>query len=528
MSNHAMTSRSVSRDRLLTFAFAAAELLVEIEPNGTITWAAGAFPSHFGQPAEHFIGCNLTCLIAPVDHDALLRTLVGVMMRGRMPPVVLRLNDTTRGPAAFAALKLPGHLPRVCVTLGPMPSTPPAKSDGVQPAPTFTREAEARLRTRQAASLGLLDVKGWAEATASLDGNERNLLRDEIGEALGSVSGPDTMVGELAEGRYGVVSRRQVDMDMLASGLAALIQARPTGAAVLVDGTAIGLSETGLKPLQAVRALRFALSKFAEGGSGAVASAGFATGLAGFIALVRTQANVMRDVIARRQFDMVFQRVVHLGNRTVSHHEALLRPYAVDGISWNSTQDFVTCAEALGLAEELDVAVLEKVLAVLAHSPECSVAANVSGLSMQSLTFRKCLLDLLPRGSYRRLLVELTETAEIEDVTTAVTTLDLLRASNIALCIDDFGAGNAAFRYLRDFRMEYVKIDGAYVQAALRSRRERDIVTSMITLARSMGAQAIAEMIETPEQANLMQELGCTLGQGWLFGRPAPSPASAY
>jgi EAL domain-containing protein (putative c-di-GMP-specific phosphodiesterase class I) len=74
--------------------------------------------------------------------------------------------------------------------------------------------------------------------------------------------------------------------------------------------------------------------------------------------------------------------------------------------------------------------------------------------------------------------------------------------------------------------MDYVKIDGAYVQAATHSPRERELVTSMLVLARSMGAQAIAEMIETREQAHLMQELGSTFGQGWLFGRPGSLPGS--
>jgi hypothetical protein len=274
MSQFAPPGRSAPRDRLLAFAFAGADLLIETAPDATITWAAGAFNVRFGRPAESFIGCNLASLIAPADHEALARTLVGVTLRGHTSPVVLHLNDTAASPCALAALKLPGPHPRLCVTLSPLPASPPAKSDGVQPGPVFAREAEARLRTRQATVLGLLDVKGWAEATASLNGSERGTLREEIGEALGSVAGPDTTVGELAEGRYGVVSRRQLDIAMLASGLEALIRAGPAGRSVSVDGNAIGLAESGLEPAQAVRALRFALSKFAEGGSSAVASSG--------------------------------------------------------------------------------------------------------------------------------------------------------------------------------------------------------------------------------------------------------------
>jgi EAL domain-containing protein (putative c-di-GMP-specific phosphodiesterase class I) len=526
MSNAAPPARSASRDRMLAFAFAGAELLVEIEPDATITWAAGAFQSRFGQPAESFVGSKLASLIAPVDHAALGRTLLGITMRGHTPPVVLHLNDTAASPCALAAMKVPGPHPRLCVTLGPLPAPPPAKSDGAQPAPTFAREAEARLRTGQATVLGLLDVKGWADTTASLNANERNLLRDEIGEALGSAAGPDTTVGELADGRFGVVGRRKFDITMLASGLESLIRTRPAGRDVSVDGNAIGLDEAELEPAQAVRALRFALSKFAEGGRTAIEGSGFAAGLAGFIAQANGQTDELRQAITGRHFDLVFQPVVHFGNRSIHHYEALLRPLARSGTLWEGTQDFVTCAEALGLSEELDIAVLEQVVATLNRMPNCSIAANVSGLSMQSETFRDRLFSLLPSGSYRRLLIELTETAEIQDVAAAAVTLDRLRASNISLCIDDFGAGAAAFRYLRDFRMDYLKIDGAYVHAAMRSKRERELVTSMLALARSVGAETISEMIETKEHANMMQELGCTFGQGWLLGRPGPLPQS--
>ena len=125
-----------------------------------------------------------------------------------------------------------------------------------------------------------------------------------------------------------------------------------------------------------------------------MANAGFAAGLAGFIALARQQSSVMRDIIERRHFALDFQRVVNLGNRAVSHFEALLRPYGVDGMPWSCTQDFVTCAEALGLAEELDLAVLEQVLAVLSRLSNCSIAANISGcrckVSRFASAFSRC------------------------------------------------------------------------------------------------------------------------------------------
>jgi len=515
---------AISRDRLLAFAFAAAELLVEIAQDYSITWAAGAFLPRFGEPAERFVGRGLSSLIAPADHDALGRTLINAALSGRMPPVTLRLNDAAGTPCALAALSLPGLPRRLCVTLGPVPVAPPAKPGSLQPAALFGQEVQTRLHGKQPANLGLLDIKGWPATSDAASDQQRSALRDAVGDALGSVAGPGAIVGEVATGRYGVLSQRHLDIARLASGLEALIQARPDGGTVSVDSQAIGLSAPSLKPAQAARALRFALAKFAASGAAAVAASGFAAGLAGFIEQAQGQTEALREAIANRRFQLLFQPVVALRSRIVHHYEALLRPTPAAGALWQTTLEFVTCVEALGLAEDLDLAVVEQVLAMLDRAPRCSIAANVSGLSMQSESFRMRLLQLLPSGSYRRLLIELTETAEIEDIAAAAAMLERLRELNIGLCLDDFGAGAAAFRYLRDLPVDYLKIDGAYVQGALRSQRERKVVTSMLDLARSVGAETIAEAIETNELARLMEELGCTFGQGWLFGQPGPLP----
>ena len=271
MPDIAAPDRSLSRERLVTFAFAAAELLVEIAPDASITWAAGAFPARFGEPAERFVGRKLSSLIAPADHDALGRTLINAALCGHVPPVMLRLSDAAGTPCALAALILPGPQRRLCVTLGPVPVAPPANADGLQPASLFAKEVEARLHGKHAGRLALLDIKGWPAATDDAGDQQRSALRDAVGDALGSVAGPGAIVGEVAAGRYGVLSQRQLDIARLASGLEALIQARPDGGAVSVDSQTIGLSAPGLKPAQATRALRFALARFAASGAAAVA-----------------------------------------------------------------------------------------------------------------------------------------------------------------------------------------------------------------------------------------------------------------
>jgi EAL domain-containing protein (putative c-di-GMP-specific phosphodiesterase class I) len=258
-----------------------------------------------------------------------------------------------------------------------------------------------------------------------------------------------------------------------------------------------------------------------------VRQAGFDAGLRHFLDRTEAQAGAVRAAIENGRFRMVYQPVVRLADRSIHHFEALLRPFPISGHENSSTQEFVGFVEAMGMAELLDRAVLRRASETLAGA-RARVAVNVSGLSMQSASFRADLLELIEStpALASQLLVELTETADIEDVPAAVETVNRLAAAGVPVCLDDFGAGFAAFRYLKEFRVDFVKIDGSYVHSACVGARDSGFVGAMVELARCAGAAAIAEMIETEAQAETMMALGVEFGQGWLFGRPGALPGA--
>jgi EAL domain-containing protein (putative c-di-GMP-specific phosphodiesterase class I) len=397
----------------------------------------------------------------------------------------------------------------------------------------FVREAELALRAGSGARLGLVEVEGWQAVKSGLSAADQDQLRAGIVELL-AAAGPGVMAGEIAEGRYGLLGGGGLDVGGLAGRLRELVRAGPAAGLAQVSETALTLSPAGLTPAQAARTLRYAITRFAEGGSAAARRDGTATGLAGIIARSEQRARAMREAIAAHRFRLQFQPIVALEGRAVHHYEALLRPTRSDRLPHTTTQDFVLFAEMVGLSEELDLAVLTQTFAALRSAPGVTVAANISGFSMQSPDFRTRVSELLaahgditgPAEAPRRLLVELTETAEIENMTAAAGAIAALRAEGVPVCLDDFGAGGAAFRYLREFGVDYVKIDGLYVRAATRGARERGFVASMVELAGAVGARVVAEMVETEEQARLMRELGVQYGQGWVFGRPGSLPGA--
>ncbi len=517
------------RDRFLAFAFAGAELLVETLPDGRITFATGAFPPHFGQASGAFVGRHVATLIAPDHQAAFALALHATTARGRIAPMLVRLDDIGRSVMCLSALLLPGPSPHLFFSIGPAPTHIPDSQQESSGTPILPPGAGAIARAAtlqmqcggasEGGSIGLLELAGWGTVKKRLSAQALDQLRQQISELLAS-AGVCAMASEVSEGRFGVLSPGLLDLTPVIARLEQLLAKSPATRHARLQTADIPLHHH-LPPSQAARALRFVLSRFSDGGIAAATAAGGPDGLESIMEHAQRRAGALQEAIGRRMFRMLFQPVVSLTDGKVHHYEALLRPNPTHGGVAANTQEFVVFAEAVGLSEELDLAVLDETLRVLQATSGTMVAVNVSGLSMQSASFRVRALEMLDVAKLRgRILIELTETAEIEDMAAAAACIADLRRSGVPICLDDFGAGAAAFRYLREFPVEYIKIDGSFVHDATRGARQRGLVATMVDLARTVGAQTVAEMIETDAQAGLMREIGVQYGQGWLFGRP--------
>ncbi len=521
-----------SAARLAAFAFAASDLLAEVTLDGRVTFAAGAYRTRLGAAPESFIGGRVHRLVAAADRMALAQALAALAAKGRLAPIILRLADAAATPIALSGLAQPGpgDAWRLCLAFGPLPTPCPPESAPV-PAVVLSREAAERAGDGGAPQrLDLVELKRLPDMPHAA-------LSALLADALRGAAGGGALVGEIAPGRYGLL---RDGAEAAAAGLgsteaAAHGLARAAARALLAKGVSCEVEAHGLA-LDAGgdgegegvrRALRCALAAFARDGWGAVAAAGFEEGLSGFLSRSLGRRAELARRIAERRFDLAFQPIVGLEDRAVHHYEALLR--LPDGAG-EGTQEFALAAEAAGLAVELDGAVLDLALErAEAAAPGTVVAVNISALSLQSPAFREGLLRRLDADPFAagRLAIEVTETAELDSEGEAAATTEALRARGIAFCIDDFGAGSAAFRHLRTLRADIVKVDGAYVRGAAVSERDRAFVAAMVDLSLAVGARVVAEQVETEEEAAVMRSLGVSYGQGWLFGRPGKLPGPA-
>ncbi|MEW9572103.1 EAL domain-containing protein [Rhodanobacter sp. Si-c] len=237
----------------------------------------------------------------------------------------------------------------------------------------------------------------------------------------------------------------------------------------------------------------------------------------------------LRHALQHGEFVPHYQPIFRLDSGEVVGHEALLR--------WNHPRrgmllpdDFVPIAQDCGLLEAIDWQLFGQVCErmVRPDTGEGFVTINVSPQHLRHAYFDRRLLQLLERSGLppTRLLIELTEGALLDDPVLVRDTLERLRAAGVQAALDDFGTGYSSLSYLHSLPLGKLKIDQVFVREldAAGGTGANTVVAAILALARALGIGVIAEGIETAAQRDALLAMGCEFGQGFLLGRPAPSP----
>ncbi|RRA49590.1 EAL domain-containing protein [Acidipila sp. EB88] len=187
---------------------------------------------------------------------------------------------------------------------------------------------------------------------------------------------------------------------------------------------------------------------------------------------------------------------------------------------------FIETIERSGLLAELTRQVLSKALRASADLPDpLRLAVNISPSQLKDPGLCCLIADTAAEMNFsvRRLSIEITETALVDDFESARKNLGSVKELGCRLLLDDFGTGYSNLRHLQKLGFNGLKIDRSFVSDVLHSRDSRKIVAAIVGLGQSLNLTTIAEGIECEEQASLMLYLGCDVGQGWHYGRPTPA-----
>lgn len=515
------------RDSFLGFAFAAADLLIEVDREGVILFALGATsPLGVASPSA-LIATPLHDLAADADR-ALLDHAVRIVRPGR------RMGPTTLSSAATGKrFRLSGcALPnaperRFFVASFDTPTAPKAAAaprdevTGLIRGEAFSESAADVLaemkKDGRAASLTLLTIPNQADVLSELDPERATAFRGAVGAALRAASEGDA-ASEVADGRYSVIHDGAMDGGAIKKDMLEAARRAAPDVDVLVDAKTIGICES-LSANDAARALVYTVNAYAEGRDD-LDIGDLTQALDEMMRRTGERIQVLKSVISKNQVKFVAQPIVDLKSRAVSHYEMLAR--FKDG---DSPFDTVTFAEKTGVIAEFDMSAIETAANFLAHSAPKNfpgLAVNVSGVSIINPSFAVRLFKRLSFIEFDRakLSFEVTESAEITDLGQASESIRKVRKFGHKVYLDDFGAGASSFPYLRALDIDGVKIDGAYVREAITNRRDAALLKSIAGLCADLGMTTIAEMVESDDQVSHLTKLGVPKGQGFLFGRP--------
>jgi len=230
----------------------------------------------------------------------------------------------------------------------------------------------------------------------------------------------------------------------------------------------------------------------------------------------------VEEALREQRLVFAYQPIMYADQNEVFCYECLLRLRRQNG-EIVSAGRFVPVVEQLGLMRALDHQVLEIAVEELRRYPDARLAINISGLTASDPSWLRALVGKLKdhEDVARRLTVEITETAALRDIDESARFVQAVRELGCRLALDDFGAGFTNFQHLKALTADIVKIDGSFVRNIAVEPQNQLFVRNLLSLAKSLNLAAVAECVETGEEARILQEEGADLLQGYYFGKPS-------
>jgi diguanylate cyclase (GGDEF)-like protein len=235
--------------------------------------------------------------------------------------------------------------------------------------------------------------------------------------------------------------------------------------------------------------------------------------------------NELRAAISAKSIVPYYQPLVAFAGERIIGFEALAR-WKSDKFGWVPPDQFITIAEELGLISELGDQLLRQACVEARTWPaEITLAFNVSGSQLRDPALGLRILAILAETGLnpRRLELEITETALVDNMTVAQNVINHLREAGVRIALDDFGTGYATLSQLLSFRLDRIKIDRSFVERLGKDVESDTIVRAILGLAKGFGLATTAEGIEDADQLASLRSNGCLEGQGYLFGKAVPA-----
>jgi diguanylate cyclase (GGDEF)-like protein len=384
---------------------------------------------------------------------------------------------------------------------------------------------------RKGCAMFLIDLDRFKNVNDTLGHPIGDALLRQVAERLKSVMGNHGQVGRLGGDEFQAVLPGTVDIGLLESLARTLIEqvSRPyliEGHKVTI-GASLGVAIGDPGRASADALVRNAdLALYAAKGAGRGKHCFYEPSMHSEAAERQLLENDLRQAIERGELSVAYQPIVHAAGEEISGFEALVRwQHPARGAI--SPDKFVPLAEEAGLIGGIGEWVLKTSLEEAALWPDhVRIAVNLSPIQFNDPTIAETVARLLGETGVRaeRLELEITEGVFLADGDSTDETFAKLKKLGVRLALDDFGTGYSSLGYLKKAPLDKIKIDQSFVRGAASStNRNAAIIRAIVTLAETLGMDTCAEGVETHDDLQLIRELGVSMVQGYIFGRPSPA-----
>lgn len=233
----------------------------------------------------------------------------------------------------------------------------------------------------------------------------------------------------------------------------------------------------------------------------------------------------LRSALDRAELHVLYQSKVDLRTSSVVGVEALLR-WEHPALGSVPPDTFIPIAEDSGLMVAIGEFVLSEACSQAARWAReglgVPVSVNVSGRQFDAPDFAESVRSVLDATGLppQSLCLEITESLLMSDTVRNTQLMRDLHTIGVRLSIDDFGTGYSSLAYLHRFAFDELKIDRAFIDGMIELPGQRTLVEATIAMGKALGLTVVAEGVETPDQARMLRDLGCDIGQGFLYSLP--------
>ncbi|MEU4625622.1 bifunctional diguanylate cyclase/phosphodiesterase [Actinoplanes sp. NPDC023801] len=397
----------------------------------------------------------------------------------------------------------------------------------------FEQHTQQLLTDGETFHVALLDLDDFKAVNDRLGHRVGDQLIQETSRRLARTLGGNGLLTRLGGDEFAVVVRSADDLPILLEQLLAAVE-QPAELDGATLRTAASLGVTGARPGDDPAELlrRADVAMYAAKGTGGSRWQWFDAGMDMAAADTARLAADLRTALRDDQFFLLFQPIVSLPGGTATGVEALLR--------WQHPERglvppdvFIPVAERIGVISELGAWVFAQACrqsaawsARYGAAAPTRISVNVSARQLADPGFVDTVADILQTtgADTRRLLIEVTETAVL-NADTAVEQLHRLKTLGLRIALDDFGTGHSSLSLLLTCPVDVLKVDKSFVSGDTAGRAGAIIVKNIIGFTTDFGIDAVAEGVETAEQAEHLHGVGYRLAQGYHFGRPMTAEA---